>query len=106
MRSSATASNSSPGVGVSARPVISTGMDGPADWMARPLSSVMTRTRPTAVPAMMRSPLWSVPFCTSSVAMGPRFLSRRASMTVPFAARFGLALSSCISAVRMTISSS
>ena len=106
MRSSATASNSSPGVGASARPVISTGMEGPASVMVRPLSSVITRTRPTAVPAMMRSPLWRVPFCTSRVAMGPRFLSRRASMTVPLAARLGLAFRSASSAVMMTVSSS
>ena len=106
MRSSATASNSSPGVGASARPVTSTGMEGPASVMVRPLSSVITRTRPTAVPAMIRSPLWRVPFCTSRVAMGPRFLSRRASMTVPLAARLGLAFRSASSAVMMTVSSS
>ncbi len=106
MRSSVTASKASPGPGTSARPVISTGTEGPACLMVFPLSSVMTRTWPTAVPAMMVSPWFRVPFCTSRVAMGPRFLSRRASMTVPLAARLGLALSSCISAVRITVSSS
>ena len=106
MRSSETTLNSSPGDGTSARPVISTGTDGPASLTCAPLSFVMTRTRPTAVPAMMRSDCRSVPFWTSSVAIGPRFLSSRASRTQPLPARFGLALSSSISAVRMTVSSS
>ena len=43
---------------------------------------------------MMMSPCFRVPFCTSRVATGPRPLSRRASMTVPWAARLGLAFSS------------
>ena len=66
--------------------------------MRSPRSFVITRTRPTAVPAMMMSPVWSVPFCTRTVMIGPRPLSRRASTTVPRAGRFGLALSSMISA--------
>ena len=33
------------------------------------------RDRPTAVPAMMTSPEWRVPFCTRMVAMGPWPLS-------------------------------
>ena len=66
----------------------------------------MARTRPTAVPAIITSPCFRVPFCTSSVDTGPRPLSRRASMTVPDASRLGLAFSSRISAVRTTISSS
>ena len=45
-----------PAPGTSARPVISTGVEGPAVLTVRPLSSVMTRTRPTAVPAIRTSP--------------------------------------------------
>ena len=54
---------------------------------------------------MMISPCFRVPFWTRSVATGPRPLSSRASMTVPWPARLGLAVSSAISAVRVTISS-
>ena len=50
---------------------------------------------------MMISPVFNVPFWTRTVMIGPRPLSRRASMTAPLAARFGLAFSSCTSA-RMT----
>ena len=81
--SSATALKVAPAVGASLRPVISTGTEGPAEVIFWPLSLTMARTRPTEVPAMMISPCFSVPFCTSSVATGPRPLSRRASMTVP-----------------------
>ena len=105
MRSSATAWKSSPAPGTSPMPMISTGTEGPASVSFSPLALVMARTRPTAVPAMITSPCFRVPFCTSRVATGPRPLSSRASMTAPWAERLGLALSSCISAVRLTISS-
>ena len=105
MRSSSTAANSSPDSGTSARPMISTGTDGPADFTFLPLSSVIARTRPTAVPAMTMSPLCSVPFCTSTVATGPRPRSSFASMTRPFARRFGFALSSFMSATSSRFSS-
>ena len=48
----------------------------------------------------------SVPRCTSTVATGPRPRSSRASITVPSAARFGLALSSSTSACSAIMSSS
>jgi len=66
----------------------------------------MARTFPTAVPAITTSPALSVPFCTKRVAIGPLPLSRRASMTVPFANRLGFAFSSLISATNVTISKS
>ena len=65
----------------------------------------MARTLPTAIPATITSPAWSVPFCTSKVAMGPRPLSSLASITVPLAVRSGLAFSSCISATSKMVSS-
>ena len=83
MRSSATAWKSSPASGTSPMPMISTGTEGPASVTFWPLSLVMARTRPTAVPAMITSPCFRVPFCTSRVATGPRPLSSRASMTAP-----------------------
>ena len=95
----------SPPTGTSPRPVISTGTEGPASCTRRPLSSIMERTRPTVVPATIVSPECRVPFCTSTVAMGPMPLSSLASITVPLAARSGLALSSSMSAVRIIISS-
>ena len=49
------------------------------------LSSVIARTRPNTAPASTTSPRFSVPECTSTVATGPRPLSRRDSMTMPFA---------------------
>ena len=104
-RSSDTALKMSPPTGTSPRPVISTGTLGPASFTRRPRSSIMERTRPTVVPATMVSPAWRVPFCTSTVATGPMPLSRRASMTVPLAARSGLAFSSIMSAVSRIISS-
>ena len=104
-RSSSTASNRSPASGTAVRPVISTGVEGPAEVMVRPLSSRMVRTRPTAVPAISTSPARRVPFWTSRVATGPWPLSRRASTTAPLPRRLGLAFSSMTSASR-TIRSS
>ena len=103
--SSDTALKMSPPTGTSSRPVISTGTLGPASFTRRPLSSIIDRTRPTLVPATMISPVCRVPFCTSTVAMGPMPLSSLASTTVPLAARSGLAFSSIMSAVRIIISS-
>ena len=104
MRSSSTAANSSPDSGTSASPMISTGTEGPAFLTVLPLSSVIARTRPTAVPAMTISPEFSVPFCTRTVATGPRPLSSLASRTSPFARRFGFAFSSFMSATSSTLS--
>ena len=104
-RSSDTALKISPPTGTSFKPVISTGTLGPASVTRRPLSSIMERTRPTVVPATITSPSRRVPFCTSTVAMGPMPLSSLASTTVPLPARSGLALSSAMSAVSKIISS-
>ena len=105
-RSSETASKVSPACGTSTRPVISTGTDGPAVSTRCPRSLVITRTRPTDIPATIVSPVFKVPFCTSSVATGPRPLSRRASMTIPLPARLGFAFSSFSSATKRMDSSS
>ena len=85
--------------------MISTGMDGVAFCSLRPFSSVIARTFPLALPQAMKSPCFSVPFCTRIVATGPRPLSSLASRTRPLALRFGLALSSATSAVSRIISS-
>jgi hypothetical protein len=76
---------SSPAIGTSDRPWISTGIDGPAASIGLPFSSSMARTRPTRRPASTMSPRFSVPDCTRIVATGPLPLSRRASMTRPLA---------------------
>ena len=104
--SSLTTWKTSPADGTSDNPTISTGIEGPASLIRLPLSSVITRTRPTAVPATTTFPACSVPFCTKTVATGPRPLSSLASITVPLASRFGLARNSCISATSKTISNS
>ena len=101
-----TTMNVSPPDGASERPSISTGVDGVAVLTRLPLSLIIARTLPTAVPAITKSPTLSVPFCTSTVATGPRPLSISASITLPCASRLGLALSSCISATSSTISRS
>ena len=98
--------NTSPGCGSPERPSTSTGVDGPADFVGFPRSSISARTRPTIGPAMNVSPTRSVPSCTSTVATGPRPLSSLASSTVPDALRFGLALSSPMSLTSRIISSS
>ena len=92
--------------GTSFRPSTSTGVDGPASRTARPSSSVIARTLPHAAPARRMSPACRVPSCTMTRATGPRPRSRSASITVPLARFFGLALSSSTSAWRSTASSS
>ena len=69
---SASAWNASPGEGNPPRPSTSTGVDGGADFVERPRSSMSARTLPTIVPAMNVSPTCSVPSCTRMVATGPR----------------------------------
>ena len=80
-------------------------MEGFASFTPLPLSSIMARTLPWLAPAETKSPTCNVPFCTSTVATGPRPLSSSASMTRPLARRFGFAFNSIISAVRSTVSS-
>ena len=99
------ATNTSPALGTSLRPRISTGVDGPASFTRRPLSSIMARILPKHAPAAMVSPTLKVPFCTRTVATGPLPLSSSASITRPLPLRLGLAFSSSTSAVRRTISS-
>ena len=96
--------STSPASGTSERPSTSTGTDGPAFFTFSPRSLIIARTLPKVVPAMMESPIRSVPFCTRTVATGPRPLSSCASMMTPRASRFGFALSSLTSATRRTIS--
>mmetsp|Transcript_37212 Transcript_37212/g.81028 ORF Transcript_37212/g.81028 Transcript_37212/m.81028 type:complete len:373 (+) Transcript_37212:768-1886(+) len=95
-----------PAVGTSLRPRICTGVEGPASSMGSPVSPSSARTRPCMEPASTASPTRSVPACTSIVAVGPRALSRNASMTVPAAGRHGFALSSHTSATNERFSNS
>mmetsp|Transcript_7123 Transcript_7123/g.17727 ORF Transcript_7123/g.17727 Transcript_7123/m.17727 type:complete len:366 (+) Transcript_7123:508-1605(+) len=99
-------SNSSPAMGTPPRPMICTGVDGPASSSLAPYASVMARTLPQLLPTSTASPMRRVPVCTSSVAMAPRCLSRYASTTVPRALRSGLATSSSTSAVSAIVSKS
>ena len=55
---------------------------------------------------MTVSPTRSVPFCTSTVATGPRPLSSFASSTAPWPGAFGFAFSSPMSVTSRIISSS
>ena len=64
----------------------------------------MARILPRTAPATITSPTRSVPFCTNKVATGPRVRSRLASMTVPLAARSGLATNSPTSETSRIIS--
>ena len=101
-----TAMKFSPAEGTPERPRISTGRDGPASFSWRPLSSSIARTRPHSAPATTMSPCFSVPFCTRTVATGPRPRSSLLSITVPSAARSGFALRSSTSACSVIASSS
>ena len=94
----------SPASGTSLRPMIDTGVDGPADLIERPNESSMARTRPWADPAAITSPVCRVPFWTSMFATAPLPLSRRASRIRPRARRSGFAFSSSISDCRRIIS--
>ena len=71
-----------------------------------PLSSIIARTLPLAAPAEIKSPTCKVPFCTNTVATGPRPLSSSASTTRPLAFLFGFAFNSKISDVKITVSKS
>ena len=64
----------------------------------------MARTLPNTLPTTKLSPACKVPFCTSTVATGPRPRSSLASRTVPDARRSGTAFRSCRSATRQIIS--
>ena len=91
--SSATA-KLSPALGTTSRPETSTGVDGPARSIERPLSLKRARTRPKPSPQTMTSPTCNVPSCTRTVATTPRPSESEASRQVPVAgrARVGLQL--------------
>mmetsp|Transcript_12109 Transcript_12109/g.52048 ORF Transcript_12109/g.52048 Transcript_12109/m.52048 type:complete len:338 (-) Transcript_12109:624-1637(-) len=99
-------SNSSPAMGTPPRPMICTGVDGPASSSLFPYASAMARTLPQCAPTSTASPILNVPVCTKSVAMAPLCLSRYASTTVPRALRSGFATSSSTSATSATVSRS
>ena len=82
-RSSSTSRKSSPALGTWLHPRIWTGFEGPAWISDRPFSSCIARILANAVPHTSASPADSVPFWTSTVATGPRPLSRCASITAP-----------------------
>ena len=96
----------SPASGAPFNPRISTGVEGVATFTRSPLWSIIARTFPWAGPTATWSPMWSVPFCTNTVATGPRPLSKRASITIPRALRFGFAFNSSTSEVSTIISRS
>ncbi len=104
-RSSSTSRKSSPALGTWLHPRICTGFDRPAWIRDRPFSSCMARIFANAVPQISASPADSVPFCTSTVAIGPRPLSRCASITVPRAYPVGSPFSSSRSATSRIVSS-
>ena len=74
-------------------------------YAAGPESLIKARTLPHCSPTTKISPSFRVPFCTKTVATGPRPTSNCASMTAPEAARFGLAFSSKISDCKAIASS-
>ena len=74
----------SPASGTSLIPVISTGVDGPADLIRLPKSFTIARIRPYVLPTTIESPTFKVPFCTNNDAQA-RDLSSSASITVPTA---------------------
>src|SRR5439155_564441 len=96
LRSSDTATRTSPAAGTPPSPWISTGSDGPAHLTFLPLGSISARIRPEWAPTTTASPSFRVPFWISTVATGPRPRSSRLSMITPRAARFWLAFSSSI----------
>src|SRR5438046_531237 len=61
LRSSETATRTSPAEGTPLRPRISTGSDGPADFTLRPPASSRARIRPEFAPTTTASPSFNVP---------------------------------------------
>mmetsp|Transcript_10145 Transcript_10145/g.31764 ORF Transcript_10145/g.31764 Transcript_10145/m.31764 type:complete len:373 (+) Transcript_10145:472-1590(+) len=95
----------SPASGTPLRPTTVHAIDGLASSRRLPYESVSARTRADTAPTLSESPTFSVPFCTTTVAVAPEDFSRRASTTVPLASAVGLALSSAISEVSASASS-
>ena len=69
-----------------------------------PLSFFIALILPIEEPTTIVSPTSNVPLCTSIVAIAPFALSRRASITAPFACFLGFAFNSNTSASNNTIS--
>ena len=96
----------SPACGTPSNPKISTGVEGSAKRSRFPLSLNIDLILPETPPTSTLSSGRRVPFWISTVATGPRPLSSSASMIVPTADAFGLALRSWRSATSRIISSS
>ena len=94
----------SPAEGRPFRPIISTGVAGPACEIGSPVKSYMARALPQMDPTTNTSPRTSRPCWMRIVDIGPRFLSSFDSRTTPRAAPFGFALRSRISACSNIIS--
>ena len=80
-------------------------MEGEAARTGMPFSSNIALSLPQADPATTASPMRSVPFCTSRVAITPRDLSTVASSTVPIPGLLGLARISACSEISVRASS-
>ena len=89
---------SSPALGTSWKPIICTGIAGPADFISFPCQSLIDLTLPYEPPATNESPLLSVPFLMITVAIAPQFLSIVPSSMTPDAFGIGFAFNSSISA--------
>jgi HPr kinase/phosphorylase len=105
LRSFLTTRKSSPALGVFDKPSTTAGSDGPADLIELPDSSNMLRIRPYSSPAIIISPCFKVPACTTKVATAPRPFSRLDSMTIPWAGPSWTALRSITSACSRIASS-
>ena len=101
--SSGTTITSSPAFGVPESPSTSKGVDGPAETIFLPLSLTNPLIRPNSCPLIMISPFLSVPLCTRIVAIGPRPLSNRDSITTPEAGPVSIAFNSSISDCNKTL---
>ena len=84
--------------------MISTGVDGPADFTFFPLSFTIVLILPIDEPTIIVSPTSNLPLWTSIVATGPLDLSSLASITAPLACFLGFTFNSSISACNKTIS--
>ena len=100
------AMNLSPATGTSSIPVTSTGLDGSADTISLPVSSLKVLTFPENDPTTIGSPNLKVPFCINNVTTGPIFLSSLASITEPIAYLWGFAFKSNPSESKLILSSS
>ena len=84
----------SPAATQSSRPNTSTGVDGPASFIASPELLINDFIFPFFSAATMISPTFKTPFCTKNVPRGPLNLSSSDSNTTPVANPFTGALSS------------